>query len=187
MAHNQEMGICTSSRDCPEIVALHRQGLKYTTCSYIGGQHIVCCPVLSGAENSNKQAPNSQATSYQAPQNFQAQQAVNPSRATSAGGRISVQSKKPTSMLRRNPNIFCVFSECEEYKLKVTKVTGFAALVLNPKVHQISAKTCDFSTGLIVGGVKATIGEFPHMAALAIREPQRFVRFLIFRLIFIAF
>lgn len=58
---------------------------------------------------------------------------------------------------------------------------------MNPKVHQISAETCDHSSGLVVGGVKTMIGEFPHMAALALRESNRSARLLIFRLVFQAF
>lgn len=58
---------------------------------------------------------------------------------------------------------------------------------MNPKVHQISAETCDHSAGLVVGGVKTMIGEFPHMAALALRESNRSARLLIFRLVFQAF
>lgn len=99
LAHNQEMGICASSRDCPEVIALYRQGLKYTTCSYIGGQHIVCCPIVRGSKNPNKQASSSQKpTIFQSTQNYQPQQAVNPSRATSSGGRISVQSEIKTRL-----------------------------------------------------------------------------------------
>jgi secreted trypsin-like serine protease len=39
-------------------------------------------------------------------------------------------------------------------------------LLLSTRLHEISASTCDQSTGLIVGGTKTKKGEFPHMAAL---------------------
>lgn len=69
--------------------------------------------------------------------------------------------------------IFCehLYSVCKEYKSKVTKVSIFSSLLLSSApLHEVSAETCVQSTGLIVGGMKTQIGEFPHMSALGIRK-----------------
>lgn len=53
------------------------------------------------------------------------------------------------------------------YKKLTLKVVNFGGLTLQPtSTQQHVSETCDISAGLIVGGIKANSGEFPHMAAL---------------------
>lgn len=43
----------------------------------------------------------------------------------------------------------------------------FGGLIASPNAgHVHKSSNCDISTGLIVGGVAANSGEFPHMAAI---------------------
>jgi hypothetical protein len=62
------------------------------------------------------------------------------------------------------------FTECSEYKSKVTAKVQASGLTAVLRPHTISSETCSFSTGLIVGGQKAKKGEFPHSVALAERR-----------------
>lgn len=73
--HNKEAGACKNYRNCPKVIQLY-QGIRFTTtCSYICGQHIVCCPL----EVSNVVAnPNTQSVNFPEP---------------SSNDRISVQSE----------------------------------------------------------------------------------------------
>lgn len=58
MAHNQQVGICKNAHGCPKVLELYREGLPYTTCSYLSGQRLVCCPLFSSIkpERSNFKA-----------------------------------------------------------------------------------------------------------------------------------
>lgn len=46
------------------------------------------------------------------------------------------------------------------------KSTSATDLSLRPKVTTINEEKCEYTTGLIVGGIEAKRGEFPHMAAI---------------------
>lgn len=53
--------------------------------------------------------------------------------------------------------------ECNEYKKLSKQEIMFSQLSLWSTVIDLSENQCDISTGLIVGGVKAGPGEFPHV------------------------
>lgn len=72
---------------------------------------------------------------------------------------MSFSKKKPVSCL----------SECEEYASSVKRKIPVGGLLAKPVLHEISAESCDFTQGLVIGGTKTKIGEFPHMAALGYR------------------
>ncbi|XP_070494883.1 trypsin-1-like [Chironomus tepperi] len=58
--------------------------------------------------------------------------------------------------------------KCDEYSQKMTTYVG--SLLLYPTLQLIDNDKCDRSQGLIIGGVNAKPGEFPHMAAVGIKE-----------------
>lgn len=65
-----------------------------------------------------------------------------------------------------------MISECNEYKKNALQKRVAGDLSKYPKYFTISEETCAYTTGLIVGGVKAKVGEFPHMAAMGFRHPN---------------
>lgn len=44
LTDSKGIGICKPARLCPKVVELNRQGQRFTTCSFMSGVHIVCCP-----------------------------------------------------------------------------------------------------------------------------------------------
>lgn len=60
--------------------------------------------------------------------------------------------------------------KCDEYSSKATMSTFAGSLGLMTPIHTINADQCDVSQGLIVGGVNAKAGEFPHMVAIGFKE-----------------
>ncbi|XP_055543946.1 serine protease snake-like [Wyeomyia smithii] len=56
--------------------------------------------------------------------------------------------------------------KCQEFIDKNTHKSYGASLLLNPHVYEISAPNCSSSVDLIVNGVEAHPGEFPHQARL---------------------
>lgn len=52
----------------------------------------------------------------------------------------------------------------------VKTVSLVAGLTAVPKIHEVSADTCEQSTALIVGGTKTKNGEFPHMVAIGYKD-----------------
>lgn len=71
-------------------------------------------------------------------------------------------------LLKKKP-VSCLSSECEEYASSVRRKIPVGGLLAKPVLHEISAESCDFTQGLVIGGTKTKIGEFPHMAALGYR------------------
>jgi Trypsin len=64
-------------------------------------------------------------------------------------------------------HIFANFSECEEYKRLLKRQVMFGSMDLNRRsVQNITTEKCDAHSGLVVGGIKAKLGEFPHMASI---------------------
>lgn len=59
--------------------------------------------------------------------------------------------------------------ECKEYAKLNEKTFQTSQLSLSFFVQDHSGQECDIYTGLIVGGVKALVKEFPHMAAIGYR------------------
>lgn len=64
MSQNYESGTCKSSRDCPQVVVLFRKGVPFTTCSFAGAVHIVCCP----HEPTQREVPTVQEVKLKKPQ-----------------------------------------------------------------------------------------------------------------------
>ncbi|XP_049884268.1 venom protease-like [Pectinophora gossypiella] len=57
--------------------------------------------------------------------------------------------------------------KCSEYSRGVVEKVDFIPLLPDPETLSISASKCDYTrVELIVGGEKASLGEFPHMAAI---------------------
>lgn len=57
-----------------------------------------------------------------------------------------------------------MFLECEEYSRPITETVRALPLSLDADVVPITVQKCDFTAAkLIVGGVAAEVGEFPHM------------------------
>ncbi|KAI5636812.1 trypsin domain-containing protein [Phthorimaea operculella] len=57
--------------------------------------------------------------------------------------------------------------KCEQYSRGVVQTVDFIPLLPDPETMSVSASKCDYTgVELIVGGEKATLGEFPHMAAI---------------------
>jgi hypothetical protein len=87
-----------------------------------------------------------------------------------SGERISAKSKFYQNALKYLLNtayITRVISECEEYTDLTTKEVFVAGLSLGGgSIQRVQSQKCDSSSGLIVGGIKAKPGEFPHMAAI---------------------
>jgi hypothetical protein len=54
--------------------------------------------------------------------------------------------------------------ECEEYSKALTTTISVLPLSIDAATKPVSIETCDSTgVGLIVGGSKAELGEFPHM------------------------
>jgi len=60
--------------------------------------------------------------------------------------------------------------KCDEYSKKATMSIFAGSLGLLTPIHTINSDQCDVSQGLIVGGVNAKAGEFPHMVAIGYKE-----------------
>lgn len=56
VAHNQETGICTNIKKCPQVVEMAHKGIRYKVCSYSGGAQFVCCSIASNQEPSRPSA-----------------------------------------------------------------------------------------------------------------------------------
>jgi hypothetical protein len=41
----RERGVCRKGQECPLVIQRFRSGVPFTTCSFAGGNHIVCCPL----------------------------------------------------------------------------------------------------------------------------------------------
>lgn len=54
--------------------------------------------------------------------------------------------------------------ECDEYAKLIKRRIQVASLSLDSTAQDITVTQCDAVTGLVVGGVEASPGEFPHMA-----------------------
>lgn len=67
---------------------------------------------------------------------------------------------------------------CKEYAKKIKKTSQFGSLSLDPSAQNISLAGCNWVTGLIVGGVNANTGEFPHMAAIGYPNLDKKIAFL---------
>lgn len=52
--HNQEVGVCKSDRECPEVIE-RRNKIPITTCSFQGNTPIVCCPIIKNNETPSRQ------------------------------------------------------------------------------------------------------------------------------------
>lgn len=60
--------------------------------------------------------------------------------------------------------------ECEEYERQILGTTNALSLVgTNPEVITITNQKCKTTNHLVVGGIDASPGEFPHMIALGIK------------------
>uniref|UniRef100_U5ERT1 Putative trypsin-like serine protease n=1 Tax=Corethrella appendiculata TaxID=1370023 RepID=U5ERT1_9DIPT len=62
------------------------------------------------------------------------------------------------------------YKKCKLFGRLAYKTYGVTSLSLNPTVVNVTIPECDHSVPLIVGGEKAKIGEFPHMAALGYKN-----------------
>jgi secreted trypsin-like serine protease len=62
--------------------------------------------------------------------------------------------------------LFFCLSECVEYAGLLKKKFQVASLAFDSSVQDVSVTACDAVTALVVGGVNANAGEFPHMAAI---------------------
>ncbi|XP_043788753.1 serine protease snake-like isoform X4 [Apis laboriosa] len=60
--------------------------------------------------------------------------------------------------------------KCEEYGKQFLDTTNVLPLVGNSETIQITNQKCKLSNHLVVGGVDASPGEFPHMVALGTRS-----------------
>lgn len=58
------------------------------------------------------------------------------------------------------------YLECVEYANSIKKKVQVASLAADSIAQDITVTDCDAVTGLIVGGVDANPGEFPHQAAI---------------------
>lgn len=57
-----------------------------------------------------------------------------------------------------------MITECEEYSKSLTTTISALPLAIDTAPKPVSIEKCDTkSVGLIVGGTKAELGEFPHM------------------------
>ncbi|CRL05180.1 CLUMA_CG018056, isoform A [Clunio marinus] len=75
--------------------------------------------------------------------------------------------QKPAAPIQQNQNQGRIsFKKCREYSDLLKKKWQVASLSLHSTVQNVVGTDCDAVTGLIVGGVKAKPGEFPHMAAI---------------------
>lgn len=60
--------------------------------------------------------------------------------------------------------------ECEEYGRQILGTINALSLVgTNPEVITITNQKCKTTNHLVVGGIDASPGEFPHMIALGIK------------------
>jgi hypothetical protein len=67
-------------------------------------------------------------------------------------------------------------TECNEYKKLVYEDIYIAGTLLDPPTVREVCR-CKSSTGLIVGGTPAELGDFPHMAAIGWRKENGKVEF----------
>jgi secreted trypsin-like serine protease len=63
-----------------------------------------------------------------------------------------------------------MISECYEYASLAQKKLQFSALALGSSSQDVSLSQCDLTSGLIVGGLKASDKEFPHMAGIFYKD-----------------
>lgn len=96
---------------------------------------------------SNQPNRQTQQSTFNRPRNPQASQYQQPSRVASFQGRISLQ-------------------KCNEYISKAHESVLVGSLALGSNIQGIDTEQCDFSQGLIIGGINAKPAEFPHMAAI---------------------
>ncbi|XP_076295163.1 anionic trypsin isoform X2 [Lasioglossum baleicum] len=75
-------------------------------------------------------------------------------------GRISGDSNKYGNS-RRKSDIMC-----EEYGRQISGTASVLPLVSSPTVVTVSTETCSDANQLVIGGVTATPGEFPHQVSL---------------------
>lgn len=63
-----------------------------------------------------------------------------------------------------------ILLECEEYGKQILNTTEVLLLVgQNPKIITVNTKKCETVNRLVVGGINASPGDFPHMVALGIK------------------
>lgn len=102
-----------------------------------------------------------------------------------SGKRISVQSKRRRACIKITNYIglyafYLIILECDEYKDLVAVITNIGSLRLWQKRSGVSALKeyeCNPFAGLIVGGEKTRVGEFPHMAAIGFKTDDGSSRF----------
>lgn len=87
-------------------------------------------------------------------------------------GRISQESKRKQFNFILSHKLIFISIECQEYSKQVNASDQAGNLFL-PGAPVISLPNCDFSSGLIIGGIVTAPGEFPHMAAIGYRKLNR--------------
>lgn len=151
-------GVCVEPKNCPEFRA--NRG-KINICSFIQRFPIVCCPKT--AVTTSVSFRPFETTSKPLDSRFEA--------------RISQKSKFVLwshSSLDSNRSMIL---ECNEYSSKIKKKVEVASLSFDSPSTVVDVTDCEAVTGLIVGGVRAEAGEFPHMAAIGYIDFNRELSF----------
>ncbi|XP_026325621.1 serine protease snake-like [Hyposmocoma kahamanoa] len=139
LEYTYSMGKCVRAESCESAqIDFQQNGIRPTFCSYTLTGALVCCRDGGNIFQTPPRAPQTESPVWgNLPPNQQTDQK-----------RVSER-------------------KCEEYSRSVVQTVNFFALVPNPDPMSLSAPKCNYiGVELVVGGEKASLGEFPHMAAI---------------------
>lgn len=145
-------GVCTLPNQCPEAIKDFKKGIQPQICNYKGHLPIICCP-RPKAVTSNVNTNPEYSTAKPITTKFTQQYIIDSSTTTETSyysrPRISEQ-------------------KCKQYMKLSIEENIVTTLSLNPENRPVQKSKCRkaSSEGFIVGGTKAELGEFAHMAAI---------------------
>ncbi|XP_063836138.1 serine protease snake-like isoform X1 [Ostrinia nubilalis] len=178
--YTQTIGKCTPAESCDSArKAYHENGVRPTLCLYSPfGTTLVCCkdgiPAFNVVSQFNN-VPRPQEDSPR-PQDDSPRPQYDSPRPQDDSPRPQDVSPNPPVITPSVENRFSTIptdtrrvseKKCDEYSKAVVEKVEFLPLLPNPERLSITSAKCDYiGVKLIVGGEKASQGEFPHMAAI---------------------